>query len=720
MPLGINGYNDTFKAFTDFATQAKSGSTIAQVGGEKNTVVGAGPLAGRTIVAKTGFDFIGNVGRRQASRDVNNDVRDLFKQAIADMFGGPDKIPESVRDAMKLSDFGKGRPLTARRIVAVKTAVDQAIDQKLNAGIEGGIKKMSPKRLPAARPLIETAFAACNRNADAIDIVSKNLTSKILYTATTDFRTKEDVQKRVESFIDNLDELKAAAKNNPGVYAAGRDMLLNLGKPLPKGMFTALAQAAGGIPVNNLRKLSGSTSGLEMHKTIMQFYESVQKAVVSAGAEKRLEGGDELMCVRSFMVEAVLSRCSQNTLGNIRDAIGSNATRNLIGFYGQCLSEEKALFQNETDDVKTAVDNVGTIGETYIRLLNEGVGANLQRLGRADERAEVPFADTVAMDPSAIDVDALVADTVVRANDAIDTNVVDCIDKTVVGGGKGADAFKAILRQKLEGSHDPAGKIGERLGVNANAMMNWNVCGEMKKLAAGEGGQFAKDIDRGTNATLSDGKTTVKLTQNFETARDELARFVTGDPDATYNGIRDNAVRNKVHLLMAVISQETEKATENGASYALDKREADDSFTISGFREKEKQAVRTYSIVKTDDGGISLRYVMDKPIADIDDGTTDGDGYPLGEGSKFTFKLDYTLNGTEFNRLANLDYGKFDDTAAYEIFNRKIDMPDGSRQFREHKLEKVVDSFPQEFKVNADCKMDFTMTLNPSDEDLFG
>ena len=43
MPLGINGYNDAFKAFTDFATQAKSGSTIAQVGGEKNTVVGAGP-----------------------------------------------------------------------------------------------------------------------------------------------------------------------------------------------------------------------------------------------------------------------------------------------------------------------------------------------------------------------------------------------------------------------------------------------------------------------------------------------------------------------------------------------------------------------------------------------------------------------------------------------------------------------------------------------------
>ena len=68
MPLGINGYNDAFKAFTDFATQAKSGSTFAQIGGEKNEAAGSSPLAGRTIVAKTGFDFVGNVGRRQASR----------------------------------------------------------------------------------------------------------------------------------------------------------------------------------------------------------------------------------------------------------------------------------------------------------------------------------------------------------------------------------------------------------------------------------------------------------------------------------------------------------------------------------------------------------------------------------------------------------------------------------------------------------------------------
>ncbi|MBQ8125828.1 MAG: hypothetical protein IJ173_08090 [Kiritimatiellae bacterium] len=119
MALDINGYNATFKAFTDFATQSvEAGDTkaIARAGE-------GGPLAGRTITAAKG-DFIGNVGRFSANRDANNVARDLFKQAIEDMFGGPEKIPPSVQDAMKLEDFGKGKPLTARRILAVKNAID--------------------------------------------------------------------------------------------------------------------------------------------------------------------------------------------------------------------------------------------------------------------------------------------------------------------------------------------------------------------------------------------------------------------------------------------------------------------------------------------------------------------------------------------------------------------------------------------------------------------
>jgi len=120
MALDINGYNATFKAFTDFATQsveAGKSKAVARAGGE-------GPLAGRVITAAK-HDWVGiGAGRLGSLKDANNAARDLFRNAIADMFGGEDKIPASVKNAMKLSDYGKGRPLTARRILAVKAAID--------------------------------------------------------------------------------------------------------------------------------------------------------------------------------------------------------------------------------------------------------------------------------------------------------------------------------------------------------------------------------------------------------------------------------------------------------------------------------------------------------------------------------------------------------------------------------------------------------------------
>lgn len=128
MAIDISGYNGDFKAFVDFASSAKKESAIAQVSGETNAVAGTGSLAGRTIIAKTMRDSIGNVGRLSASRDVNNAVRDIFMRTVINMFGGIGQIPESVQNAMKLQDYGKGRPLTARRIKAVDAAIKAEIE----------------------------------------------------------------------------------------------------------------------------------------------------------------------------------------------------------------------------------------------------------------------------------------------------------------------------------------------------------------------------------------------------------------------------------------------------------------------------------------------------------------------------------------------------------------------------------------------------------------
>ena len=64
--------------------------------------------------------------RDQGKKDLNNATRAVFKQAVIDIFGTSiDDVPKSVRSAMELGKFDNaGRPLTARRILAVNKAID--------------------------------------------------------------------------------------------------------------------------------------------------------------------------------------------------------------------------------------------------------------------------------------------------------------------------------------------------------------------------------------------------------------------------------------------------------------------------------------------------------------------------------------------------------------------------------------------------------------------
>jgi len=126
MPLQINGYSTQFQTFVDFAqqeVQSKHGKTILRASG------GTTALGDRSIMAadKADKDGVGGFSswfRSDANKKANNAVRDLFRQTVIDMFGGESHIPDPVKDAMLMKDFGKGKPLTARRIMAVKAAID--------------------------------------------------------------------------------------------------------------------------------------------------------------------------------------------------------------------------------------------------------------------------------------------------------------------------------------------------------------------------------------------------------------------------------------------------------------------------------------------------------------------------------------------------------------------------------------------------------------------
>ena len=121
----FNIVNNQFQQFYDFAQACKlegNKTAIAKLGDE----VPANPLAERNINVAPKGDWVGNVWfRKDDAKMANNEVRELFKQTVIDMFGGERYIPDSVKDAMLMKDYGKGKPLTARRINAVATAIQK-------------------------------------------------------------------------------------------------------------------------------------------------------------------------------------------------------------------------------------------------------------------------------------------------------------------------------------------------------------------------------------------------------------------------------------------------------------------------------------------------------------------------------------------------------------------------------------------------------------------
>lgn len=136
MSLIINPQYAKFVQFAESQADAIHSKTIARVDG--NGVPGGVDLACRNIKASDS-DKVGSWWRNQSDKDANDVVRNLFRQSIIDMFGGEALIPPKVKTAMRLKDYNCGKPLTARRIMAVKTEVDKLLQQ--HADFNAGIKK---------------------------------------------------------------------------------------------------------------------------------------------------------------------------------------------------------------------------------------------------------------------------------------------------------------------------------------------------------------------------------------------------------------------------------------------------------------------------------------------------------------------------------------------------------------------------------------------------
>ncbi len=192
----VDGYNANFSSFVNFAEQSVAAGAHKAVANVGDT------LAGRKIsvcASKTDAAYSA-LSRSKADKTLNDQTRTLFRAAIAEMFGGEGHIPESVRSQMKIGDYGKGRPLTARRIMKVKEAIDAELAiRAFDETVERFGKDLSPDEVKTARRIFD-------KNSAGMPPTNAKMYARYLFALDLagDGEDMDEVESKAERMADEL------------------------------------------------------------------------------------------------------------------------------------------------------------------------------------------------------------------------------------------------------------------------------------------------------------------------------------------------------------------------------------------------------------------------------------------------------------------------------------------------------------------------------------
>ena len=123
MRIEPNTVLGAFKQYADVEVNARRESSVARV---------QMPLDGRSIsIARATDDGAYALLRSADAKRANAYARDIFYRHVAELFGGSERIPQTVRDV--LTNFGGSneKPLTARRIRFVVRAIENVGDMPI-------------------------------------------------------------------------------------------------------------------------------------------------------------------------------------------------------------------------------------------------------------------------------------------------------------------------------------------------------------------------------------------------------------------------------------------------------------------------------------------------------------------------------------------------------------------------------------------------------------
>ena len=673
MSLAIN---QQFNRFVEFASgeNGHGMDSIARAG----DIAAGGILAGRTIKEAQG-DSLRKAFRSDDLQRENNTARKLFRQAVVEIFGGESRIPKSVKDAMKLKDYDQGKPLTARRILAVKAAIDVYAERAAEAlGRAKAVATqalfygsandpVSPEKRTQIDRVLTVAVNAAVSDTDALEVVIA-CGKSIVERGDRVLRTEDEIKERVARLLGNVAELRAVAKGNQKVFSAGIAFLKDMrGKPLPEGMIKTLVQTSMKQSIGAIKSLNANSSGIKLHEAVVQMYKNVEKAMEAADTSRVTGSDGEIrLLFRDFCVLLMLGRIGDDALPGIKTLLESKGAV-LSAFYGDIAGN---FHINGVDPaireymIRPAANCNDTIEKIYMQLqVRQGVDA-----GEVKHLPDVRKPNY--MDPNKanyVDIDmGDVAESIRdRAEEYEQEDREAYLKKTVAGNGRGAAKMRTVFDKALpEVAFEPTDKFKKATNNNIRGLVNQMVC---YARYSHDGNDYH---DSRFNHPFLNGIFSVELPgvgvlnrNNIEDAYNKLASFVTRGAKNTAAEL-DEREKKKLLTLLAFLNESTHGFAEKGAKLALDPNGRDDG----KFATEKRNARCKFSLSFEQDNSLVIKYEQEYDLASLSIKNEQGamDNVPVKAGSKLNVGYEIKLPAAEFERFVDLDFSTYDDDTVEE------------------------------------------------------
>ena len=509
-------------------------------------------------------------------------------------------------------------------------------------------------------------------DSDLKDLLFTSL-QKILFESGTTLASEERIQQRVDQFRANLAQFDACARQSADPVAVKRfgvEFLMALGKPVAPVVIDTLDQFARKLPYKPLGTLGPESSASDIIRVVHRMAETIRLNPLASpdGATALFIGEDAVMSAKEYMIRRAIAELPAADQTNLRAALESQE-----GF---------AACSYIASEISAGA--VGRSADDFSVVLYASKFLHV----RARNSQGYPGSFTRTPDISGFS-------PLARCAFSVDH---------VIDGSAAAPLKASILGPHHFGqSLWPGVALHEKIDAGAKAMTCCTFASEMKKLATNTGTTiFDKDIVRGMNVKLPDGK---RLSNDRARARDELAQFVTGNPEATYAALAPTD-RAKANVFIALLSQETEKAVESGVGMALSPIGSEPAF--AGVFKGGVQPTRTFAISGTPADGFTIHYDGDFPYFMLLYDGTDGTKHETEIGTHISTKYELEINipADALDRVAATDWASYDSSASDAIL---------AASYQPHRLEGGYNAIPEEFRLEADVSAGFTIQADAAD-----